>query len=189
MAVQVLTKAEVARLLDVPDLRRHHGARDRALIALMVLGGLRIAEASGLRRDEVHPSGGVVRLTFDGKGGKRRTVTLPRLAADAMRAVLATGEGEYCFPSRTRASTGPLTPRGARHIVTQCFRAAGLPEWVHAHSLRHTCATLMLRATNGDMRTVQRTLGHASPVTTAKYYDGYDSTDADRAATALEKYL
>lgn len=189
MAVQVLTKAEVTHLLSIPDTRCLHGHRDRALLAVMVLGGLRIAEAASLRRDNVADRDGVLRLTFDGKGGKRRTVTLPRLAADALREALASYKGEYCFPARNRQSTAPLSPRGARYVITQCFKAAGLPKWVHPHSLRHTCATMLLRATNGDMRTVQRTLGHSSPVTTALFYDGYNSTDSDRAAAAMEKWL
>lgn len=189
MPVKVLTKDEVTRLLDAPDLRTRHGRRDRALLAVMALGGLRIAEAAGLRRQDVAVQDGVTRLTFDGKGGKRRTVTLPRLAADALHDALARHTSEWCFPGHDRQYTAPLSPRGARFVATRCFTAAGLPEWVHPHSLRHTCATFMLRATNGDMRTVQRTLGHASPATTAKFYDGYDSTDSDRAAAAMERYL
>lgn len=186
MAVQVLSRDEVTRLLDVPDLRTRHGRRDRALLAVMALGGLRIAEAAGLRRENVAVQDGVTRLTFDGKGGKRRTVTLPSLAADALRDAMEHSTSPFVFPGRCGAA---LSPRGARFAVTRCFSAAGLPEWTHPHSLRHTCATMLLRATNGDMRTVQRTLGHSSPATTAKFYDGYNSTDSDRAAAAMERYL
>jgi len=153
----------------------------------MVLGGLRIAEACGLRRDEVFEHDGALRLTFNGKGNKLRTVTLPTVAADALRATLADHTKPYCFPT-VHAGTR-LSVRGGRFVAAQCFTAAGLPEWVHPHSLRHTCATLLLRATNGDIRTVQRTLGHASPETTSRHYDGWNSTDSDRAAAALERYL
>jgi integrase/recombinase XerD len=186
--VQVLSKDEVGRLLEVPDLRCRSGRRDRALLSTMVLGGLRIAEASGLRRDEVFEVEGVVRLTFAGKGGKRRTVTLPTQAAAALLDHLNHSTGEFVFSARTDRSAA-LSPRAARYITQKCFASAGLPDWAHPHSLRHTCATMLLRATNGDMRTVQRTLGHSSPVTTAKFYDGYDSTDSDRAAVAMERWL
>lgn len=189
MAVQVLSKEEVERLLSVPDLRTRHGARDRALLALMVLGGLRIAEVCSLRKEDAMEQGGVTRLSFIGKGGKRRTVTLPSAAAQALHAAMAKSTSLHIFPAQEKVSQHPFSTRGARWVVTQCFKAAGLPEWVHPHSLRHTCATMLLRATNGDMRTVQRTLGHSSPATTAKYYDGWDNTDADRAASALESYL
>lgn len=187
MAVQVLSKDEVTRLLAVPDTRCRHGKRDRALLAVMALGGLRIAEAASLRREHVQDRDGVLRLTFDGKGGKRRTVTLPGIAADALRDAMEHHRGDYLFPAHRKGR--PISPRGARYAVSQCFAAAGLPEWVHPHSLRHTCATMLLRATNGDMRTVQRTLGHSSPTTTAMFYDGYNSTDSDRAATAMETWL
>ncbi len=190
MAVQVLDKTEVTRLLNTPDLRTRHGKRNRALLAVMVLGGLRIAEATNLCYKDVVVQGKTTRLTFTGKGGKRRTVTLPPKAAQALHEHMARSpEVVYVFQAHDTNRLAPLSTRGARHAVTQCFKSAGLPDWVHPHSLRHTCATMILRATGGDMRTAQRTLGHSNPATTAKYYDGWDSTDSDRAANALEKYL
>lgn len=190
MTVKVLTKDEVERLLAVPDLRTRNGRRDLAFLSVMALGGLRIQEACTLRRDEVSDEGGVMRLTFTGKGRKLRTVTLPSRAAEAVRRTLhdfRRKPTEYVFHGRSHLK--PMSVRGGRYIADQCFERARLEAWVHPHSLRHTCATMLLRATNGDMRTVQRTLGHASPATTAKHYDGWDSTDTDRAAAALERYL
>lgn len=187
MAVPVLTKDEVERLLAAPDRRTRYGRRDVAFLSVMALGGLRIAEACSLRRDEVFDHDGLMRLTFSGKGDKLRTVTLPSVAADAVRRTLNDFKSEYVFVGRCHKR--PLTPRGGRWIADQHFMSAKLEAWVHPHSLRHTCATMLLRATNGDMRTVQRTLGHSSPQTTAKHYDGWDSTDSDRAAAALERYL
>ena len=188
MAVKVLTKDEVGRLLAAPDRRTRRGRRDVALLSVMTLGGLRIAEACGLRRDEVSDLDGIMRLTFSGKGDKLRTVTLPAPAANAVRRTLGDYKGTpYVFPGRCHKHA--LSPNGGWRVATTYFRALGFKAWVHPHSLRHTCATMLLRATNGDMRTVQRTLGHASPSTTAKHYDGWDSTDTDRAAAALERYL
>ncbi len=187
MAVKVLSKEEVRRLLDVPDLRTRYGRRDRALLSVMVLGGLRIAEAASLRRENVSERDGVVRLTFTGKGNKLRTVTLAAQAAEAVLDTMVHTRGDYLFPAHRKGR--PISTRGARHASSQCFAAAGLPSWAHPHSLRHTCATMLLRATNGNMRVVQRTLGHSNPSTTARYYDGWDSTDSDRAAVALENYL
>ena len=187
MTVPVLTKDEVTRLLNVPSSRTAVGRRDRALLSVMALGGLRIAEAVGLKRDNVHEHDGVTRLTFSGKGDKMRTVTLPQKAADALRRSLADHSHPHCFLSADHG--WPLSVRGGRYVADKCFSAAGLADWVHPHTLRHSCATMLLRATNGDIRTVQRTLGHASPETTAKFYDGWNSTDSDRAAAALERFM
>ena len=184
MHPRVLTPTEVTRLLNAPDLRSKWGRRDRTLLSLMALGGLRIAEATSLTRESVLVDGGITRLTFTGKRNKLRTVTLPRVAATALHSTLRDFPGSTIFYSHSRMKT--LGVRGARKVAQSYFNACGFEEWVHPHSLRHTCATTLLRATNGDMRTVQRTLGHTSPQTTARYYDGWDSRDSDRAARAMD---
>lgn len=181
MQPQVLKPEQVTSLLEAPDRRTRHGHRDRAFLALMALGGLRIAEACSLRRDSITRDG-ATRITFIGKCSKLRTVTLPRVAAEAVDAALARHDGPYIL-----GGDAPWPVRTARRVATRYFDACGFEAWVHPHSLRHTCATTLLRATNGDMRTVQRTLGHTSPQTTAKYYDGWDSRDSDRAAAALDE--
>lgn len=189
MPPKVLSPSEVTSLLDAPDLRSRWGRRDRALLAVMALGGLRIAEACSLRREHLDTSGSVTRLTFPGKGGKVRTVTLPHVAADAVARILPDFPAPFLFYSgdSRHFEQRPLSTRGARWVAERYFRDAGLGEWVHCHSLRHSNATILLRALNGDMRTVQRHLGHASPATTAKHYDGWDSTDSDRAAAKMNE--
>ena len=183
MHPQVLKPSDVTRLLGRPDLRSKWGRRDRTLLSIMALSGLRIAEVCGLTRDNVVVKAGRTRLTFAGKGGKLRTVTLPRTAADALHVTLKDFPGPVVFYSHSRMKL--LGVRGGRKIAQRYFDAVGFEGWVHPHSLRHTCATTLLRVT--DMRTVQRTLGHSSPNTTARYYDGWDSTDSDRAADKMNE--
>ena len=125
-----------------------------------------------------------MRITFVGKGAKRRTVTLPRVAAAALHATLKDFPGPHVFYSRDNVLK-PLSTRGGRWVAQSYFDRLGFEAWVHPHSLRHTCATMLLRAT--DIRTVQRTLGHSSPTTTSAFYDGWDSTDADRAAEKMDE--
>lgn len=42
-------------------------------------------------------------------------------------------------------------------------------EGFHPHVLRHTAATRLYEVTKGDIRTVQESLGHSDPKTTAIY--------------------
>jgi len=64
---------------------------------------------------------------------------------------------------------GPLTYRGLQQIWNACRKRAGLPKGLSIHSARHTMATMMITKT-GNLRLVQKQLGHASPVTTANMY-------------------
>ena len=64
---------------------------------------------------------------------------------------------------------GPLTDRYVRKMVAQVTAAAGITyKQVHPHTLRHSFATDLLRATK-NLRLVQKALGHARIETTTIY--------------------
>jgi integrase/recombinase XerD len=168
---ETLTVAEVEALLEAaPDLR------SRALLELLYAAGLRVSEALGLDREDLSTDGGFVRVI--GKGDKERLVPvgdialdwLARWMADARPALLAIA---HVAPARG----GPLFlgDRGGRLARQQAFaivkaaaRAAGLPEAVSPHTLRHSFATHLLEG-GADLRIVQELLGHASISTTQLY--------------------
>lgn len=183
---RVLRPKQVAMLLALPDRRTHRGLRDTALLAVMVLCGLRVHEAVRLTRDTIYEERGRLRLEFVGKGGRRRTVTMPPTGVRALRAWLADPRAHqhWVFPGRRNEH---LSIRAAQKVVKSRCTAAGLP-WVHAHSLRHTCASTVMRAT-GDLHLVQNVMGHASPTTTSRYYLAFSPRDADRGAEAMERAL
>ena len=64
---------------------------------------------------------------------------------------------------------GPATSRGLQQMWKGAIRRAGLSEELSIHSARHTLATHLLKKT-GNLRQVQKQLGHASPATTANMY-------------------
>ena len=177
--LQVLDEASINSLLNAPDLRTRRGRRDKALMSVMAYGGLRIAEACSLKYSDIQYRDEYIRLTFSGKGNKTRTVTLPPQAVSALESHLKGVQAGYIFPGRD----GPLKPRMARDIVEQHARTAGLPDWVHPHTLRHSYATFLMRKT-GDLFLVSRVLGHSNTVTTDKYYLSFDASYADKAAEA-----
>lgn len=178
--LQVLDDAQVEALVSAPDGRAKRGKRDKALLAILAYGGLRIAEACSLKVSEVQRQGSKTRLVFAGKGGRVRTVSLPQKAAAMVLSHLATNDSPFLFPGRH----GPLTARGGRLIVTYWVRKAGLPDWVHPHTLRHSYGTKLIKQT-GDLFLVSRVMGHANISTTAAYYLAFDPSYADRAAEAM----
>lgn len=174
----ILTDEQVEALVTAPDLRTRQGYRDRAFLSIMAYGGLRIQEACSLRRDEVQTSDGRTRLTFVGKGGKKRTVALPQRAVSPLIKHLASHRSAYVFPGRDGL---PVRPRGGSYIVERAVEAAGLPSWIHPHALRHYYGSKLMRET-GDLFLVSRVLGHSNMNTTARFYLAFDPTYADRAA-------
>src|SRR3954453_13824128 len=82
----VLGTEQVQALLGAPDGRTRKGKRNKALLAVLVGGGLRVGEATRLTVANVQQTGaGRVRLTF--QTAKARdvcylTVTLPLWAAE-----------------------------------------------------------------------------------------------------------
>ena len=172
---EVLAPDEVFRLLDAPPDQHWKGQRDRALLALLYGGGLRVSEACELKLDDLTlrlpGSTGPGLLRVVGKGAKERLVPFGGIARQRVEAWLALGRG-------TRAGGEPwvLLSRGGRRldrvrafrIVREWAEQAGIEGEIHPHTLRHSCATHLL-AGGGDLRSVQEFLGHADLRTTELY--------------------
>ena len=62
-----------------------------------------------------------------------------------------------------------MTEYGLQQIWKRAVEIAGLPKELSIHSARHTVAVHLLKKT-GNLRQVQKQLGHASPATTANMY-------------------
>src|SRR4051794_35627346 len=168
---QVLSRDDVARLLEAPRGTEPPALRDRALLELMYACGLRASEAIGLEVGDVDLEAGVLRAR--GKGSKERIVPIGREAVDATRAYMDRGRPALvALREETRLIInrrgGGLTRQGLYKIVQRYARAAGLEGRMSPHTLRHTFATHLL-AGGCDLRSLQEMLGHADIATTQIY--------------------
>jgi integrase/recombinase XerD len=168
---QVLTRDEVARLLERPRGTEPAALRDRALLEIMYACGLRASEAIGLEVSDIDLQAGILRAR--GKGSKERIVPIGSAAARALVAYLMRGrtklvgdrtEGRLFVNHRGRG----LTRQGLYKIVQRHAKAAGLEHKMSPHTLRHTFATHLL-AGGCDLRSLQEMLGHADIATTQLY--------------------
>jgi integrase/recombinase XerD len=168
---QVLTRAEIERLLSQPKGTEPTSLRDRALLELMYACGLRASEAIGLEVADVDLDEGVLRAR--GKGSKERVVPIGGTAIGAVRIYLERGRAKLVNGSPephlfVNFRGGSLTRQGLYKIVRRHALTAGLADRMSPHTLRHTFATHLL-AGGCDLRSVQEMLGHADVATTQLY--------------------
>ncbi len=168
---RVLSRQEVAWLLQAPKGTEPRALRDRALLELMYACGLRVSEAIGLELGDVDLEDGVLRAR--GKGSKERLVPVGRQAVAALRAYCQRGRPALLGPRIEQRlflnrRGGGLTRQGLYKIVQGHARGAGLEQKMSPHTLRHTFATHLL-AGGCDLRSLQEMLGHSDLATTQVY--------------------
>jgi integrase len=79
---------------------------------------------------------------------------------------------------------GPLTAQGLQRVWKAAIKRAGLPAELSIHSARHTLAVHLLRKT-GNLRQVQKQLGHSSPTITAAMYADVTFEDMQNGVSGL----
>ena len=149
---RVLTRQEVMQLLNVALTRR-----DRALVLAIMDCGLRLGEVVGLRHHDIRDGW----LTVHGKTGARQVPVSPGVAAE-LDAIAA---GSYLWHRDGEA----LGFDGIKTAYRRLFQRAEIvgPK-IGPHTLRHTFATMYLRAGRG-VRQLQSILGHSKLETTMIY--------------------
>ena len=167
-----LDKAELQALLDAPDPANRDGIRDRAMLHLAVCAGLRVSELTGLCVSDVAAQCTSVHVL--GKGRRERALPLWKPAASALRAWLAV-RGEVATPEVFVNARGePFSRWGVAYVLRSHADTASLvcpslrDKQVSPHVLRHTCAMIVLQATQ-DTRKVSLWLGHSTLATTEIY--------------------
>jgi integrase/recombinase XerD len=168
---KVLSRDQVAKLLEQPKGGEPLVLRDRALLELMYACGLRVSEAIGLELSDVDLQEGMLRAR--GKGSKERIVPVGRQAVQALERYLTRGRPalvglgvESSLFVNHRGTR--LTRQGVYKVIQGYAHSAGLAERMTPHTLRHTFATHLL-AGGCDLRSLQEMLGHADLATTQIY--------------------
>lgn len=164
---RVLTDPEARALIDAFNLRYAAGVKNRCLVRLMLEAGLRVSEVVGLRPADLDMQSCRL-LVKDGKGGKDRVLWISEDLRDRVGEWKARRpESDWLFPTRTGQKTSPRSVR--RTVKTYAHRAALVnADEISPHTLRHTFATRLLRR-SGNIRMVQKALGHADLSTTMLY--------------------
>jgi site-specific recombinase XerD len=152
-------------LLAQPNPRYPTGTRNRAMMAVMLYGGLRCAEVCSLRPRDIDLRQYLI--TVRGKGSKERVVPItPVLERYLIEWRARRPSGPTFF---TTLQGKPVDTRYVRRMVHRYGEKAGIAIKVHPHLLRHTCATTWLNEKHLSSKEVQVLLGHARLSTTELY--------------------
>lgn len=169
------------RILDIDAvlhmLALERNPRNKALLRLLYLGGLRISEACGLRVRDLSARDDAGQVTIFGKGGKTRAVLLK---ASIWRDLVQLRAADLDAPVfRSRQGGGALDPSQVHRIVKIAAKRADLSDAVSAHWLRHAHVSHALDR-GAPAHLVQATVGHASLATTSRYAHARPSDSSSR---------
>ena len=162
-----LAREAVAGLFASCDRRRAVGRRDYAVLVLLARLGLRAGEVAAIQLEDIDWRRGEFRVR--GKGARLDRLPLPVDVGEAIVSYLRyrPRSGSRAVFLLARAPFCSMTGQTVTCIVHRACVRAGLPI-VHAHRLRHTAATEMLRA-GGSLPEVAQVLRHRQLATTNIY--------------------
>jgi site-specific recombinase XerD len=162
--VEVLSDAEIERLLAVFDRSDPYACRNYAIVFTMLDAGLRVTELLELTLANARLQEGFLKVL--GKGNKERLIPIGRRCQDALH--------EWCdrfrpqFDDRDEmaclflnANGKRMTLRALEEMIGRAGKAARITG-LHPHRLRHTFATRFLTEELGDTFQLQQLLGHTS---------------------------
>jgi integrase/recombinase XerD len=188
-----VTMPEFIRMFTAPGM-----LRDKLLICLLGVEGMRVAEAVSLRRSAMHLAPNSMQLGCAvkgphihviGKGNKARWVPAHSYLVSTYAAhlweraaVAAAEQSDFVLINLKGGEVGtPLSTSRARRIVAALARRAGLDRHVTPHQFRHGLATALVEQKR-PLDEVQKILGHANIETTRRY----TKTSDERLREAVE---
>jgi len=167
---EVLSVEEIDRIIEVIDLSKPEGHRNKAIIETLYSCGLRVSELVSLRITDIHYGEGFVLVT--GKGDKQRLVPV---SDKALKEIDIYRNDRNRLPVVYDQNILFLNRRGRRltramifTMIKELAAKAGIRKKISPHTFRHSFATHMIEA-GADLRAVQEMLGHESILTTEIY--------------------
>ncbi|MBQ9438892.1 MAG: site-specific tyrosine recombinase XerD [Lachnospiraceae bacterium] len=169
-APEIMTRDEVARLLEMPSGDDPKELRDKAMLELLYATGIRVSELITLTVGDVNfqmnyitcKSGSHERSIPFGNTAK---ASLLRYLEQGREAMIEDREERSLF---TNMSGKPMSRQGFWKLIKFYAKKAGITADITPHTLRHSFAAHLVE--NGaDLRSVQEMLGHSDISTTQMY--------------------
>jgi integrase/recombinase XerD len=173
-APDVLTIAEVNKLLQQPGNLTPKDIRDRAMLELLYATGIRVTELVTLKVSDVNLKMGYIECH---DGHKSRIIPIDDAAQKALGRYINDVRRDMCKDSEylfSNCKGTPMTRQGFWKIIKVYADKAGIDKDITPHMIRHSFASHLVN--NGaDIRAVQEMLGHADVSTTQIYLNSRQS--------------
>ena len=166
----VLTKEEIASMIDSISTDTPLGLRNKAILETLYASGLRISELVHLKTSDIHLREQYI--TVIGKGNKERMVPLGQMAVVALRNYMEKGRphlskkgGNILFYNY---QGNEISRQSLYKLIVETAKNVGITKEISPHTIRHSFATHLLEG-GTDLRVVQELLGHEDISTTQIY--------------------
>ena len=166
----ILTKSEIEKLLEQPNLSELKGQRDKTMLEILYATGIRVTELISLRVEDVNLTSGFIKVK---KKNTERHIPLGNLALKCLkeymnkvRPLLIRTEEEKTLFINTNGQK--MTRQGYWKILKQYKDQAKIDKDITPHTIRHSFAVHMLED-GAEVKTVQELLGHTDVASTMMY--------------------
>lgn len=164
LSERILSESQVSVMIALETEPRNH-----AVLSLLYYSGLRVSELCSLRWRHLLSRGESGQITVYGKGGKTRSIVLPKSLWQELQALRGeAGVDEPVFRSRNHSHGGHLHRYSVDRIVKAASLRAGIKSNVSPHWLRHAHASHALER-GAKIHLVAATLGHSSVAVSSRY--------------------
>ena len=168
-----LYEDEVENILRGIKIDTPAGYRNRIILELLWVSGMRISELSGLNYENLNLEQNEIRVF--GKGAKERIVLIPNKTKEALLNYIENVSDLICKKEKTPQSPLFINYNGyrlqnqsIRKALKNCLNNIHFTKHVTPHVFRHSFATKLLEH-GADLRVVQELLGHSSIKNTQIY--------------------
>lgn len=174
--IKALTRAALSDLLRSIPSNTLLGRRDRVIVALMAVHGLRRVEVHRLDHESLDVSGETASLLVVGKGGRVRRIFLREDTFASVTGYIAAKleaglplSGPLLISGSNNSQGARISRRGLNWVVDSYLNALNLKkDGVSCHSLRHTHGTLAV-AGGAKVEQLRDAMGHSRLETTSIY--------------------
>ena len=160
--VRVLTWQEIGTLVAAIDQKTTAGARNFAILTMLLDTGLRLSEIANLEMGNVLMDNGYAKVF--GKGGKERIVPMGATVTSALQRYVSFFRGEPAYPDIQKVFLTleglPMSKKAVYLALKRLGEKVGV-ERLHPHLCRHTFAVNYLM-NGGDIFSLQQILGHTT---------------------------